>query len=169
MFLKLAITITLVLVCDSFTAKRRIIMYSAPSEIEGTFKTLAERDSTESEAEALKAARALEEAIIRNNPDEIGSFLDDDWIIVDPNGGTINKVRLLQVIKSGALSHEAMNSEDIRVRVYGNTAVITALTSSKAKYMNNEFSTREKTTDVFVKRDGKWLCVITHLTTLAKK
>jgi len=78
-------------------------------------------------------------------------------------------MRFLQVIKSGALSHEAMNSEDIRIRVYGNTAVMTALTSSRAKYMNNEFTTRERTTDVFVKRDRKWLCVITHLTTLAKK
>ena len=171
MFLKLAIAITLVIVCDFVAAKRQIGLVSAPAspEIERTVYALAERDSTESEAAVLKAAKGLEEAILRNNAYEIGSFLDEDWIVVDPDGGIIEKTRFLNVIKSGTLSHQAMNSEDIRVRVYGNTAVMTALTSSKAKYMNNEFSTRERTTDVFVKRDGKWRCVITHLTTLAKK
>jgi hypothetical protein len=69
----------------------------------------------------------------------------------------------------GALTHEAMDSQDVRVRLYGTTAIVTALTSSKARYMNQEFSTRERATDVFVKLDGKWECVITHLTTFAKK
>ena len=126
-------------------------------------------NSNESEAEVVKVAKAFEQAIVKNDPEQIGSFLDDDWIIIGPDGVTIDKVQFIAVIKSGQLSHEAMNSEEIRVRVYGNTAIVTALTSSKARYMNNEFSTRERATDVFVKRNGKWRCVITQLTTFTRK
>ena len=32
--------------------------------------------------------------------------------------------------------------------------------------MGQEFSTQERATDVFVKRDGRWQCVLTHLTDL---
>jgi hypothetical protein len=35
--------------------------------------------------------------------------------------------------------------------------------------MGQEFRTRERATDVFVKRDGRWQCVLTHLTRFADK
>ena|SRR5215471_20046632 len=107
--------------------------------------------------------------MIKNDADKIGTFLADDWIIIDPDGAIIDRARFLGLIKSAALTHEAMDSQDVRVRVYGTTAIVTALTSSKAKYMNQEFSTQERATDVFIKLDGKWRCVITHLTTFTKK
>jgi len=62
-----------------------------------------------------------------------------------------------------------MESEDFRVRVYGDSAVVTALTRTNGKFMGQEFSTQERATDVFVKRDGRWKCVLTHLTRFPKK
>jgi len=126
-------------------------------------------NSNEMEKEVLKVEEEFGQAMIKNDADKIGTFLADDWIIIGPDGGIIDKVRFLSVIRSGALTHEAMDSQDVRVRVYGTTTIVTALTSSKAKYMGQEFSTRERATDVFVKLDGKWQCVITHLTTFTKK
>jgi ketosteroid isomerase-like protein len=123
----------------------------------------------ESQQEILELEREFGEAMIRNDADAIGRFLSDDWIIIDPDGGVIDKSRFLAVIKSGALTHEAMDSEDIRVRINPNTATVTAVTRSKSKYLGKEFTTRERATDVFVKKNGKWQCVLTHLTTLTKK
>ena len=77
--------------------------------------------------------------------------------------------RFFDVIKSGALMHEMMDSEDLRVRVYGDSAVITGLTRTKGKFMGRDFSTQERATDVFVKRDGRWHCVLTHLTRIPNK
>lgn len=128
-----------------------------------------QENSQQVEKEILKVEEEFGQAMIKNDADKIGTFLADDWIIVDPDGGIIDKARFLSVIKSGTLTHEAMDSQEVRVRVYGTTAIVTALTSSKAKYMGQEFSTRERATDVFVKRDGKWQCVTTQLTTFAKK
>jgi len=126
-------------------------------------------NSDEMAKEVLKVEEEFGQAMIKNDADKIGTFLADDWIIIDPDGAIIDRARFLGVIKSAALTHEALDSQDVRVRVYGTTAIVTALASSKAKYMNQDFSTQERATDVFVKLDGKWRCVITHLTTFTKK
>src|SRR5262245_11928069 len=121
------------------------------------------------EEELLKLEEAFAQAIVKNDLEAIGRFVTDDWIIIDPNGETVDRTRFFEVIKSGALTHHMMGSEDFRVRVYGDSAVVTAITSTKGKFMGQEFSTRERATDVFVKRDGHWQCVLTHLTRLPKK
>ena len=121
------------------------------------------------EKELLKLERAFADAIIKNNLESIGRIVADDWIIVDPNGEIVDRTRFFEVIKSGALTHDIMESEDFRVRVYGDSAVVTAITSTKGKFMGQEFSTRERATDVFVKREGRWQCVLTHLTRLPEK
>ena len=121
------------------------------------------------EEELLKLERAFADAIIKNDLESIGRIVADDWIIVDANGEIVDRTRFFEVIKSGALTHDIMESGDFRVRVYGDNAVVTAITSTKGKFMGQEFSTRERATDVFVKRDGRWQCVLTHLTRLPNK
>ena len=120
------------------------------------------------EEELLKLEEAFAEAIVRNDVEGIGRLVADDWIIIDPNGEIVDRTRFFEVIKSGALTHDKMESEDFRVRVYGDSAVVTAITSAKGKFMGQEFSTHERATDVFVKCDGRWRCVLTHLTRLGK-
>ena len=107
--------------------------------------------------EILELEREFAQAIIKNDSEAIERFLAEDYVIVDPDGGIIDGSRFLDVIKSGVLSHSAMDSEDIRVRVYGDTATVTAVTTSKTKYLGQEFTTRERATDVFVKENGQWL------------
>ena len=121
------------------------------------------------EKEILEVESKFGEAMIQNDVEAIGRILSDDWIIIDPEGGVVDKSRFLDVIRSGALKHEAMDSEDIRVRTYSNTATVTAVTHTRTKYLGKEFTTHERATDVFVKEDGRWHCVLTHLTTLTKK
>jgi len=128
-----------------------------------------QKNSNEMEKEVMKVEEEFGEAMIKNDADRIGTLLADDWIIIDPDGAIMDKARFLSAIRSGALAHEAMDSQEVRVRIYGTTAIVTALTSSKAKYMGQEFSTRERATDVFVKRDDRWQCVTTQLTTFTKK
>ena len=123
----------------------------------------------EAEQELLTLEKAFAEAIVRNDLEGIGGLVTDDWIVIDPNGEIVDRVRFFEVIKSGALTHDMMESEDFRVRVYGDSAMVTALTRTKGKFMGQEFSTQERATDVFVKRDGRWQCVLTHLTRFSKK
>lgn len=121
------------------------------------------------EEELLKLEKEFAEAIVKNDPEAIERFVADDWIIIDPDGRLIDKERFLEVIQSGELTHEMMDSSDSRVRIYGDSAVLTALTRTKGTFRGQEFSTQERATDVFVKRDGRWQCVLSQLTRFTKR
>jgi ketosteroid isomerase-like protein len=121
------------------------------------------------EEELVKLEEEFANAIVKNDPEGIGRLVTDDWIIINADGGIIDKERFLGVIKSGALTHEMMESDDMRIRVYGDSAVVSALTRSKGKFMGQEFTTHERSTDVFVRRDGQWRCVLTQITPFTKK
>ena len=125
--------------------------------------------TSEAEEELLKLEKEFAQAIVSNDLEGIGRIVADEWIIIDPNGDIVERTRFFEVINSGALTHDLMESEDFRVRVYGDGAVVTGLTRTKGKFMGQEFSTQERATDVFVKRDGRWQCVLTHLTRLPNK
>ena len=119
--------------------------------------------------ELLKLENDFARAVTNNDAGAVDGFLADDWIIVDPDGGIIDKARFLGVIKSGALSHEMMESADLRVRLYGNTAVVTGLTTTKGKFMGQDFTSCERATDIFVKQNDRWQCVFTQLTRFTKR
>jgi len=121
------------------------------------------------EEELLKLENEFARAVASNNADALDRLLADDWIIVEPDGSIIDKARFLEVIRSGALSHESMKSTDLKVRVYGNTAVVTGLTTSKEKSMGQDFISCERATDIFVKQADRWQCVFTPLTRFTKK
>ncbi|SRR6266404_1279273 len=121
------------------------------------------------EEELLKLEDEFARAVANNDVEALDGLLADGWIIVDPDGGIIDKARFLGVIRSGALSHESMENTDLRVRVYGNTAVVTALTTSKGKFMGQDFASCERATDIFVKHTDRWQCVFTQLTRFTKK
>ena len=120
------------------------------------------------EDEILKLENEFSQAIVQNDAEAVGRLLTDDWIIIDPDGGIIDKARFLDVIKSGALTHEMMKSDDTRVRIYGDTAIVTALTTTKGKFHGQAFATKERASDVFVKQNGRWRCALSHLTSFSK-
>jgi ketosteroid isomerase-like protein len=76
------------------------------------------------EEELLSLEKGFAKAIVNNDPEAIGRFVADDWVIIDPNGEIVDRTRFFEVIKSGALTHDTMESEDLRVRVYGDSAVL---------------------------------------------
>lgn len=130
---------------------------------------LGQERSAGMQEEILRMEKDFGQAVITNDADAVGQFLTDDWIIIDPDGGVIDKARFLGVIKSGALTHEQMDSDDVRIRVYADTAIATALTRTKGKFMGQDFTTQERATDVLVKKDGRWQIVFSQLTRFSKK
>jgi ketosteroid isomerase-like protein len=125
--------------------------------------------SGNAEQELLKVERDFAAAVLSNDADAIGKFLTDDWAIIDADGGIVDKARFLGVIKSGTLVHEEMELDDLAVRTHGDSAVVTTITSTKGRFAGQEFATRERATDFFVKREGRWLCAFSQLTTFKKK
>src|SRR5437773_10862232 len=115
------------------------------------------------EEELLKLEAEFAEAIVKNDPAAIERLVADEWIIINADGGIIDKERFLGVIKSGTLIHEILESDNPRVRIYGDSAVVTALTRTKGKFMGQDVSTEERATDFLVRLDGEWRCVLTQV------
>jgi ketosteroid isomerase-like protein len=119
--------------------------------------------------ELLALEKESAQAFIRNDADAIGRTMAEDWTIITPQGNELGRSAFLGLIKSGDLTHEAMDFADTNVRVYGDTAVVTARATSKGKFRGQPFTESEWSTDVFVKQGGQWRCVLTQLTRIAKR
>jgi uncharacterized protein (TIGR02246 family) len=117
--------------------------------------------------ELVALADAWSEAIVSDDADRIGAFMADDWVIVSWSGVTTRE-DFLSYVRSGVLGHSRMEGiGERRVRVYGDTAVLTVRVVSTAQYGGEDIDADEWTTDVFVRRDGAWRCALTHITPVA--
>ena len=112
----------------------------------------------------IRFSRDWDEAMIRNDPQEISRFMSDDWVIVGTEGGITAKTSFIESIRSGALIHTQMDADDFRVRIYENTGVLTSRGTSSGTYKGQPFSFFEWSTSVFVWKDDTWQCVLTMLT-----
>ncbi|HEV7628195.1 MAG TPA: nuclear transport factor 2 family protein, partial [Streptomyces sp.] len=112
----------------------------------------------------IAVADAWAAAIVSDDAARIGAFMAEEWVIVSPSGVSPRQ-DFLSVVESGELTHSAMDAVNRpRVRIYGDTAVLTARVTNTAHHGGRRFDADEWTTDVFVKRDGRWLCVLSHIT-----
>jgi ketosteroid isomerase-like protein len=125
------------------------------------------KDNAESELTALEKEWA--QAFVKNDAEAIARYMADDWSVISPEGNVIDRATFLGLIKSGVLSHDRMEFAEVKVRVYGDTAVVTSRATSKGKFRGEAFSELERSTDVLVKQNGQWKSVVTHLTRIAKK
>ncbi len=120
-----------------------------------------------SETEIVATVHAWDEAMISNDPAAIGKFMAEDWTIVGSDGSVNGRELLLSLIARGELTHDVMSSEDLIVRLYGDSAVVIAKGVSGGTFKGQPFREIERSSNVFVRRDGGWLCVLTHLSKLA--
>ena len=119
--------------------------------------------------ELVRVANEWDRAMVENDAGAIGRYMAEDWTIIGPDGSIGDKPTVLELVKSGTLSHDVMTSDDVRVRVYGDTAVVTARGVSGGQYRGEPFREVERSSCVFVRQEGQWRCVLTHLSRLAQE
>ena len=119
------------------------------------------------EEELICVATEWDRAMVENDAETIGRYLSDDWTIVGSDGNVSDKATFLGLIQAGALTHDVMESHEMKVRVYGDTAVVLAKGVSGGKYQGQAFREVERVSCVFVRQNGQWKCVLTHLSRIA--
>lgn len=106
--------------------------------------------------------------MVENDAEAIGRYMSDDWTIIGPDGSVGDKARFLELIRSGVLTHDVMESHDLNVRVYGDAAVVIARGMSGGTSQGQAFHLIERSSSVFVRQEGQWRCVSTHLSLIAE-
>jgi uncharacterized protein (TIGR02246 family) len=81
----------------------------------------------------------------------------DDWIAITPDGRSQTKAERASEIKTAHTTSATLG--DMKVRVFGDTAVVTGTDDEVTVTGGKESSEHYVWTDVFVKRNGKWLAV----------
>lgn len=119
------------------------------------------------ERELRDVSEAWDRAMVANDPDAIGRFMADDWIIIGPDGRVGDRANFLDLIRSGALTHHTMESHDVQVRAYGETALVIGRGISGGVFNGQPFHLVERVSSVFVRQAGSWRCVSTHLSLIA--
>lgn len=103
-------------------------------------------------------------AIISNDIGEIRKCITQDWVLVDTQGGIIPQERFFSVLEQGLLSHTSMTKEVLRVKVYGNIALVTGRGQNTGTWQGKPMEADEWVTDVYKREGENWLCILTHLT-----
>ena len=141
----------------------RILVFTA-ALLAGSAATPASAKSID-DAAVLRAEKQFSAAVATNDTYSIASVTAEDWQIIDSDGDIIPRTAFLQVIASGMLKHTSLSNSDETVRIYGNVAVVTAHSKSEGTYSGSAFATDEISTGVWVRKDNRWRCVLTQLTT----
>lgn len=107
-------------------------------------------------------------AVISNSVNEIKKCITSDWVLVDSQGGIIPQEGFFSVLQQGQLSHSTMTKEILRVKVYGDIALVTGRGQNTGTWQGQPMEADEWITDVYKKENDTWLCVLTHLTPVKK-
>jgi hypothetical protein len=85
--------------------------------------------------------------------------LADDYVAITPLGQVISKSETIAARRTAQLRYEAIDISDMIVRLYGNTAIVTARAEVKGTELGEEFNGPYRFTRVWVRRNGHWLTV----------
>ena len=117
-----------------------------------------------------KAVAALEQQWLQsqktNNPDLVAPILADKFINTNSDGKVTSKSETLATAKSDKYENPAY--EDLKVTVFGNTAIATGVFKGKVTDASGKvIDVNERFTDTWVKMpNGKWQCVASHGSTI---
>ena len=109
----------------------------------------------------------LAKAWVEGDRKFIENVLADDWCVTDLTGRVLTKEEVLrEAFGSDERQVASMNIDDIRVRSFGDWAIVTGRTQAAGEYQGQMVEVKLRFTDVFVMRDGRWQAVASQATLL---
>ena len=90
----------------------------------------------------------------------------DDFIGIGPSGTVRTKPQVISDFTSGNLKFQSITTEDVRVRVYGNTAVETGRSTMIGQDRGKAVPRDNRFTRVWVERQHRWQLVANHYSLL---
>jgi len=112
------------------------------------------------ESSPLQAEQQFFAALIRADVKGLDSILGEDFLLIDVmTGSEITKSALLAVVGSGQLKFDAIEQLESRLRMYGETAVVTGRTQMSGRFDERSFTASSRYTHVYVKDQSHWQLV----------
>ena len=124
------------------------------------------------EAELKKIEEQWIDAYMKGDAAALKTIEADDFWVIGPDGSVTTKADDIKSVTDKKFVLKSATMSDFKCRMIGeNCAVVTAILKMTGSDDGEEFSGDFRGTDVFEKKDGKWMAVASQLTKIesAKK
>ena len=106
------------------------------------------------------------EAMIKQDAKALEEILADDLSYVHSSARVETKAEFISNVTSGRTRYRAMEQNDVKVRQYGDTAVVTGHANVHVEANGREVKFQIRFIDVYAKRDDVWRMVAWQSTRL---
>ncbi|MFP2910624.1 nuclear transport factor 2 family protein [Pyxidicoccus sp. 3LFB2] len=120
------------------------------------------------ESAVLEALHAGCEAFRTGDVRAASDFLADGFTLTGSSGSVTTREQTLTELRNKEPRYEVFRNHDMKVRFYGDTAVVNGITSVKGTSGGQPFAAELQFTDTLVKRGGKWRIVASHVSPLPR-
>lgn len=114
------------------------------------------------EQQILDLSKKKFDWLIHKNVDSLALVLDNDLRYVHSNGWSETKQEVLDDLLSGKLNYIAIDIRTAQVRFYEQTAIVNGTGKFQVTMNGNPLTIELGYTEVYVKRQGKWLLASRH-------
>ena len=127
------------------------------------------KNDQEAEQAITKFEQEWADAYVKADTAALGRIEAEDYVLIDPEGKLLSKADDMRDVKSGDFKVETFKVDNLKVRFYGKTAVVTGIATLKGTSKKQDISGKYRFTDVLVRKKDAWQAVSSQVTAVAKK
>jgi uncharacterized protein (TIGR03067 family) len=113
----------------------------------------------EPERELTQLLKDLNAATLKADVAFLERVLHEDYVHLRPRGTTEDRAQYLENRKTGRVAYEVLDWDEVKVRLYGDTAIVTGRSTIKGKDQQGAIDQQQRWTRVFLRREGRWQLV----------
>jgi ketosteroid isomerase-like protein len=124
---------------------------------------------SEDERKLNELQQNLIKAWVEGDREFIEATLTDDWTVTDLTGRVLTKAEVIKEgFESGTRKLDSGAIDDVRVRLFGDVAVVTGRTTASGSYEGNSVTVKLRFTDVCIRRGDNWQIAASQATMIAE-
>jgi ketosteroid isomerase-like protein len=125
-------------------------------------------DSASDERELTQLVKDFNRAVLKADVASLERILHEDYVHHGARGTVENRSQYLENRKTGRTAYKVLEWDAVKVRLYGDTAIVTGRSTAKGKDQQGAFDDQRTFTLVFLRRDGRWQLVHSRATPIKK-
>lgn len=118
------------------------------------------------EVELVRLERVWNDAHVNGDADALDRLWAEDLTVTVPNMQVITKQSAIAIARSGRVKFKRYETSDVRVRLYGDAAVLTGIVERTRVLNGQDVNDKWRFTKMYIRRAGKWQVVAWHASTI---
>lgn len=107
----------------------------------------------------LRLNTYYDSSLVHHDTAALKRLYADDFVYTNPEGKLLTRQEQITSIAVSEMKWETGRSKDVKVKIYGDMAVMTGNFSAKGNYRGNPLTIQERYTAVWIRKDTSWQMV----------